>query len=271
MNRFHGAPRCLGTANRAFTLIEAVISVVLVSVLLVSAMNTLGTSKTIQLIMSDHGRGQQLAYDLMSEILEQEYEEPIDLPSFGVEGSESGPSRSAFDDVDDYHGWTAAPPQLKNGSPIIGYNGWTRSVAVQWIDPNDLQKPASSPKGIKRITVTAARGAGPAATLIAFRTAAWRSTVSDSIAIAGNRPPIASASANPVSIEGGDTVTFDAGASTDPDGDLLVYFWVFGDGTSGSGITINHTYQNTGLYTAILTVSDGQGGIDTDSLTIEVD
>ena len=82
-------------------MIEAVISVVLVSVLLVSAMNTLGTSKTIQLIMSDHGRGQQLAYDLMSEILEQEYEEPIDLPSFGVEGSESGPSRSAFDDVDD--------------------------------------------------------------------------------------------------------------------------------------------------------------------------
>ena len=66
-------------------------------------------------------------------------------------------------------------------------------------------------------------------------------------------------------------MTFDAGASTDPDGDLLVYFWVFGDGTSGSGITINHTYQNTGLYTAILTVSDGQGGIDTDSLTIEVD
>lgn len=271
MKRFHGVGRCVENANRAFTLIEAVISVVLVSVLVVSAMNTLGTSKTIQLIMSDHGRGQQLAFDLMSEILEQEYEEPVDLPLFGREAAETGPSRSAFDDVDDYHGWRARPPQYKNGSPIIGYDGWARWVVVQWIDPKDLQKTASSPSGIKRITVTAARGAEPAATLVAFRAAAWTSTVPDPITITGNRRPIASAYGIPVSIKVGGTVSFDAGASTDPDSDKLVYFWVFGDGISGSGVTIDHIYKEGGVYTAILTVSDGQGGIDTDPLTIEVD
>ncbi len=53
------------------------------------------------------------------------------------------------------------------------------------------------------------------------------------------------------------TVDFNASAST---GDApLTYSWEFGDGATGSGVSVQHTYAGDGVYTAVLTVSNGQG------------
>lgn len=51
------------------------------------------------------------------------------------------------------------------------------------------------------------------------------------------------------------TVIFDASASTDDRG-IESYNWTFGDGSSGMGITANHTYDNHGIYIVTLTVTD---------------
>ena len=51
-------------------------------------------------------------------------------------------------------------------------------------------------------------------------------------------------------------VAFSVDAS-DPDGDNLTYSWDFGDGNTSNGQNPTHTYQNTGNYTATVTVSDG--------------
>lgn len=47
------------------------------------------------------------------------------------------------------------------------------------------------------------------------------------------------------------TVTFDASGSS---GDIVEYLWTFGDGVTGSGLTVTHTYASRGPYTAFLTV-----------------
>ena len=57
-------------------------------------------------------------------------------------------------------------------------------------------------------------------------------------------------------------LAFDASASDDPDGDALAYAWALGDGQTANGVTISHTYTTAGLFSAVLTVSDGNGGSD---------
>lgn len=56
------------------------------------------------------------------------------------------------------------------------------------------------------------------------------------------------------------TVTFDASSSMDADGGPVSgYAWDFGDGTTGSGRVVSHTYETPGEYTPDLTVTAGDG------------
>jgi PKD repeat protein len=76
----------------------------------------------------------------------------------------------------------------------------------------------------------------------------------------GNTPPNAAFS---VSTDRGDLplqVDFDGSLSFDPDGHSLTYEWDFGDGHSGSGQQVSHTYTTQGVFYPVLTVHDGFGG-----------
>jgi hypothetical protein len=68
----------------------------------------------------------------------------------------------------------------------------------------------------------------------------------------------------------GETITFDASASFDPDGTIVKYSWNFGDGITGTGETLNHTYANATTYTVRLTVLDEHGISITNTTTITV-
>lgn len=63
-------------------------------------------------------------------------------------------------------------------------------------------------------------------------------------------------------------VSFNGGASSDPDGDILAYAWTFGDGGTGTGAAPTHTYAAGGLYTVVLTVTDdGSPALSNDAAT----
>jgi len=58
---------------------------------------------------------------------------------------------------------------------------------------------------------------------------------------------------------------FDGSAST---GSPTGYAWTFGDGGTGSGVTVSHTYAGLGDYNVTLTVTDGTGS-DSTSQTLQ--
>lgn len=91
--------------------------------------------------------------------------------------------------------------------------------------------------------------------------------------IAANRPPTADAGAA-VTAEctgpGGTNVTLDGSASSDPDGDTLSYEWR--DAASvvvGTAAVVTITVP-LGSHPFTLKISDGFGGVDTDTVTVDV-
>jgi type II secretory pathway pseudopilin PulG len=158
---------------RAFTLVEATLSVLIVAVMLVAALSTLGATGLLRRQTEQVAAGPLLAQELMNEILSKAYEEPVDSPQFGREEGESGGHREAWDDVDDYDGWSASPPEWPDDTPQVAFAGWERSVSVAWVDPAAPDQVHSSPTGVKRITVTVRRDGRMLGSLTALRTAAW--------------------------------------------------------------------------------------------------
>ena len=99
-----------------FSLIEAVTSIVLVAVLFAAAMQTVGASRIAHYKTGGQRRGTLLARQLLSEILQQSYEDPDGSSgAIGLDAGESGSDRNDFDDVDDYDGWYADSPEDKDG------------------------------------------------------------------------------------------------------------------------------------------------------------
>lgn len=155
--------------QQGFTLVEAVISMVILSVMVVMALHTLGSSARSRQIQATLSKGPALAGQLMTEVLQSAYEEPNEPVNFGPEASETGPDRGGYDDVDDYHGWSASPPQDKAGAAMSNLTGWQRSVTVQYADPNNPTATAPDDRGLKRITVTVTAPRGEQSTLTALR------------------------------------------------------------------------------------------------------
>ncbi len=85
-----------------------------------------------------------------------------------------------------------------------------------------------------------------------------------------NQPPVAAASAVPLSGQPPLPVTFSSAGSVDPEGAALTYAWTFGDGGTSTLANPQHTYQAAGLYTARLSVSDGVNSSLSGDLSITV-
>ena len=110
-------------------------------------------------------------------------------------------------------------------------------------------------------------------------TTCWTSGATGSPPV--NQEPIANAGADQ-EVPVGQAVSFDGADSFDPDGDPLTVTWNFGDGSSRPPcqasasdpgcLNPSHTYTTAkpAGYTATLSLSDGKGGIDFDTVKIVV-
>ena len=89
------------------------------------------------------------------------------------------------------------------------------------------------------------------------------------LCLPSNDPPLAD-HGGPYTGNEGSPVTFYGTGSWDPDGDLLTYYWTFGDNYDGSGAVTDHTYAENGIYGVCITVTDPDGLSDTKCTIAEI-
>ena len=126
----------------------------------------------------------------------------------------------------------------------IAVNADGRSVYVANFGSNNLSQYVAGAGGGLTAMATATVGAG---------------TGSGAIAVLPDQGPVAAFSA--VAKRAGTPTTFNASASSAPDGTVARYTWSFGDGVTQTltSPSISHTYKKGGTFTATLTVIDGDG------------
>jgi type II secretory pathway pseudopilin PulG len=140
---------------RGLTLIEVVASTMIVGMLAVATLNSLGAATRSADTIGNRAIAAGLADELLSEIVQQAYIDPnSSSPVFGHESGESTTLRSAFDDVDDYNGWTSSPPKYRDGTTIPNRTNWRQTVAVTWVVPSNPFQTSISDQGAKQVRVT---------------------------------------------------------------------------------------------------------------------
>lgn len=135
-------------------MVETAFALLLVGGAIAVSLNATASMHTAQKVENDRIRGQLLAINLLTEIMAQPYQERSGTPTFGLEAGESGTTRAAFDDVDDYKAYQETSIAAKDGSAVNGCSGWTRTVTITRTDPSNFSLLAMSDLGVKKITVT---------------------------------------------------------------------------------------------------------------------
>lgn len=111
------------------SLIEVMISLVLVSTILLVAITASANLLRNNTLRRGENQGQQLAAQFLDEVSCMDFQDRVE-PLFGLESDEDAGDRTTFDDVDDFHGYSSSPPVHRDGTAITGYQGWSISVNV---------------------------------------------------------------------------------------------------------------------------------------------
>jgi PKD repeat protein len=91
------------------------------------------------------------------------------------------------------------------------------------------------------------------------------------IVLSGNTPPTADGSMGaPYQGVIEELLLFDGSRSYDYDGDIVEWNWSFGDNTYDLGEIVTHMYEEPGIYTLILKVTDDEGSVDTYTTSVRV-
>jgi hypothetical protein len=136
------------------TLVEISAATLIVGLLMLIALQAAGQSIRMQRLTADRKQGRLLAEGLLSEIAGKMYSDATPPPA--ALGPDSGETeRALFDDVDDYAGFVDSPLKDRTGAAYSGRAGWQRRVAVEWVNPADMQQIVLAESGIKRVAVEA--------------------------------------------------------------------------------------------------------------------
>lgn len=157
---------------RAFSLVEAALSVLLVGGLVIAATEGVGRVAKARASAAQQQRGVALAQRLMSEIMALPFADPAaGNTAIGTDGTEeTNANRSTLNDVDDFDGLDESPLKNRASAALTDGSGWRWTASVYWVNPTTLARSISA-TNVKRVKVTVYSAGRKAAELESLRTA----------------------------------------------------------------------------------------------------
>ena len=145
--------------EKGFTLIELIVSIVVVSVAVAGVMGLLSdlSSRSGDLVIQEEATAVASAY--LNEVLSRPFADP--------DGTPSEPSRSTYDDVSDYNGLVDVGARDQFNQPM-GLSQFT--VAVQVSTPSAGALGAVAQSNMLRVDVTVTHPTGARVVLSGYRT-----------------------------------------------------------------------------------------------------
>ena len=185
--------------TRGFTIIEVIVSAVVLGFLSAGALTALSSTAKAQQLSADRARARFLADALIAEIGQQAYVEGSNYGAvLGPESGEvSGASRALFDDLDDYNSLSEAPPKTRDGKDIAGLAGWTRQTRVNWVTTANTAASSATETYLKKVTVTVSKKGRALATAVALRSASTDKGRSVRKSVVSSQNAVASMDAKP--------------------------------------------------------------------------
>jgi MSHA pilin protein MshD len=164
-----------------FTLVEAVLSLLIVSVVAVAALTAVAQARATRALTSDRSMAVTLARSMIDEVGTRAYADPQSPSSpIGLDAGESAAAdRTTLDDVDDYHGISESPPRERSGTIIPDATNWRRDVRVEPVDAAAPTNLSATESGVKRVVVEIYLRGKLVLTQRALRTQAWDTMVAE--------------------------------------------------------------------------------------------
>ncbi len=159
----------------AFSLVEAMLSLVLASGALVAALGVVSSSAQAEAHAKSRAIADSLVAEFIADATGTAFEQPGSVGSFGRGGAEVGAtSRAAINDVDDYDQWVESPPKDYGGDKRADLAGWKVSVVVARVSLADPEGAVVTyDSRVKRIEVTASLNGKTLSSQTMYRTSAW--------------------------------------------------------------------------------------------------
>lgn len=154
------------------TLVEAVLSMLVLAVLATASLSAISQSRAARLAVDEQSMGSMLARSLLSEIAALPYME-TGSTTIGLDAGENASDKTAFDDVDDFNGFSETPCGGLDGKTIDGTDGWERAVVVAWVPVSATTTATTTDTGLKRFWVTVKHNGRVVTRLSALRGKAW--------------------------------------------------------------------------------------------------
>ncbi|HLP85047.1 MAG TPA: hypothetical protein VK157_11915 [Phycisphaerales bacterium] len=141
--------------GRGFTIIEASLSLVVVSVVAIAGLSAVSVARKSRASVADAVQGRMYADALLAEVASKRYRDAVSpAEPLGPDATDDIGLAAwrTVDDMDDYNGFAMSPITDVNGNDLSS-GAWGAMIQVSWVSLADPSIEEAAESGVKRISV----------------------------------------------------------------------------------------------------------------------